>query len=137
MTVFIDWLIRHGTPSLPAAEWRAEVGDETTAALEAARLVRRVALNVDDTYPCPSPTWPGCPRRIIEDRDGCLRAVCGDEGHCDDVRIPEDLAYQIEVEPGAFARGLSALMGLAPEGVGVPMGKVWPLGVRSIAARPR
>ena len=47
MRVFIDWLIRHGTPSLPAAMWRVEVGDETTAALEAARLVRRVALNAD------------------------------------------------------------------------------------------
>src|ERR1700693_2280028 len=28
-------------------------------------------------YPCPFPSGPGCPRRIILDSDGSIRAVCG------------------------------------------------------------
>ena len=67
------------------AEWRDWLGEEFPLAKSLLKSTGRKARG----YPCPSPGGPGCPREVVEHRDGSFTAVCGDqeERNCDDLSL--------------------------------------------------
>ena len=67
------------------AEWREYLGDEFALVKPLLKSTGRKSRS----YPCPSPGGPGCPREVVEHRDGSIVAVCGDqeERNCDDVAL--------------------------------------------------
>ena len=68
-----------------------KIGADVAGALERAGLLS--LLRVADTYPCPQPGGDGCPRQIVEPKDGSYIAVCGnDPAECDELRLtPKDV----------------------------------------------
>ncbi|MBF0370492.1 MAG: hypothetical protein HQL52_13650 [Magnetococcales bacterium] len=67
------------------AEWREYLGNEFSLVKPILKSTGRKSRS----YPCPSPGGPGCPREVVEHRDGSIVAVCGDqeERNCDDVAL--------------------------------------------------
>lgn len=64
-----------------------KIGHDTVAVLERTGLL--TFLRVADTYPCPQPTGPGCPRQVVHHSDGDrITAVCGnDPPECGDIKL--------------------------------------------------
>ena len=67
------------------AEWRELLGDEFDLIEPLLKSTGRKSRG----YPCPSPGGLGCPREVVEHRDGSIVAVCGDqeERNCNDVSL--------------------------------------------------
>lgn len=67
-------------------------------------------------YPCQFPSGLECPRRVIRDRDGSIRAVCGNTPReCDSVAL---LAHDIEIlrfDAPKFAQALQQQLGVSGE----------------------
>ena len=63
-----------------------KIGSDVAGTLECAGLLS--LLRVADTYPCPQPGGEGCPRKIVETKDGSYIAVCGnDPAECEELRL--------------------------------------------------
>ena len=82
------------------------LGEETAAALEAAKLLSYQRMS--DTYPCPHPGGDGCPRQVIELEDGSYHAVCGnDPRECDDLVLQQKDLEHLGVTPKALCEGVA------------------------------
>nr|CRH06173.1 conserved protein of unknown function [Candidatus Magnetococcus massalia] len=70
------------------AEWKDWLGGEYPVVKSLLKSTGRKARG----YPCPSPGAPGCPREVVEHRDGSITAVCGDQEarNCDDLSLVLD-----------------------------------------------
>ena len=68
-------------------------GKDTTEALERVGVLK--VLRVADTYPCPHPGGDGCPRQVVDCKDGSYVAVCGNNPpECDEVKLtPKDVQF--------------------------------------------
>jgi len=81
------WSVLETIPGLSGvlAEWWELLGDEYPLVESLLKSTGRKSRS----YPCPSPGGPGCPREVVEYRDGSIVAVCGDqeERNCGDVAL--------------------------------------------------
>jgi hypothetical protein len=67
-------------------------------------------------YPCDFPSSPGCPRRIIKDPDGSIRAVCGcTPKECHSVVLSADDIKILRFDDSRFARTLQRQLGISGE----------------------
>lgn len=65
-------------------------------------------------YPCPSPGDPGCPRRIVKDSGGRLRAVCSAESReCDELRLAHKDVQVLAFDSGRFAKVVQQILGIS------------------------
>lgn len=122
MTVerFLELVERHGSPALPVATWRAEVGERTVQALRRAGWLESRPLLPGGWFPCPSPGGDGCPRRLVELR-GEIVAVCGQEiEQCADVVIADADAELLAVTRGSIRAALAAVLDLDEVELGQP-----------------
>jgi hypothetical protein len=86
-----------------------KVGPETVTVLERAGLL--TLLRESDTYPCPHPGGPGCPRQVVRhsDDDGRITAVCGnDPPECEDVELTPQEIEVLGVLPVRLCEALRA-----------------------------
>jgi len=109
---FLGLLERHGSPALPVATWRTEIGHPTLAVLLRLGWLESRPLLGGGWFPCPSPAGDGCPRRVVELR-GRLVAICGQEvEQCPDVVIADDDAEVLAATPGSIRGALAAALQL-------------------------
>lgn len=94
-------------------EWRQLLGEDH----EIGMMLLRPTDHRAESYPCPSPGGIGCPRRIIDQGQDGIIAVCGDEDgpNCDDVSLQpgEIIVYELHRQ-GLAVRAANAL-GIKPE----------------------
>jgi len=94
-----------------AHELRAVLGEEYDAAQQFLQPNGEEAAR----FPCRFPSGPGCPRHVIKDEDGSIRAVCGCTPHeCESISLirPDVQIRRFDNRP--FARCLQELLGVKP-----------------------
>jgi hypothetical protein len=65
-------------------------------------------------YPCPFPSGPGCPRRVMNEPDGSIRAVCGcTPKECDTIILSKDDDSIVRFDDPSFAQHLRQQLGVS------------------------
>jgi hypothetical protein len=127
------WRALEALPGLAAErlEWCRLVGDEWPIV---GPLFRQTGALVDRVW-CPSPGGPDCPRRVIQQDDDRIVAVCGDQPrNCDTLSLSMDDIAVLELDVRRLAAALAQPLGLSRDPRWVQEPDVLQLGMHEVAA---
>lgn len=90
---FWEMLETNFPPAAPRKHLAERIGRGLVALLERGGIL--AYIREAETYPCPQPGGPGCPRQVIQHSSGQIAAVCGnDPRECEEIQLA---AKDIEV----------------------------------------
>ena len=105
LSLFWEILETNFPLSGPRCDLRDRLGRDVVAALEAGGILSY--LRIADVVSCPHPGGAGCPRQVIELRDGRFQGVCGnDPPECSDVDLTRKDIEVLGVEPERLCQAL-------------------------------
>ena len=91
-------------------------------------------------YPCPHPSGAGCPRNVLTEPDGSIRATCGSESkECDAVALLRDDIEVLRFDNASFVVALQQVFGISETSSNVEIdGDIAPVGtIRDSSGRRR
>ena len=91
-------------------------------------------------YPCPHPNGAGCPRHVLTEADGSIRAACGSESkECDSVALLRDDVEVLRFDNASFVVALQQVFGISETSSNVEVdGDIAPVGtIRDASGRRR
>ena len=94
------------------SEWHEQAGNDFSLLPLFLRPTNNYAL----CFACPSPGGEGCPRQIVETREGQILAVCGDQSQlCKTLQLePKDIIVH-ELNPRKLTEMIALTLGVAHE----------------------
>jgi|GEM_PF-1638033 len=114
----------------PKKHLAERLGSDLAALLEKGGILSYVGQA--DTYPCPQPGGPACPRQVVHHSDGRITAVCGnDPPECEDVELTATDIEILGVSPTRLCEALRDLLSLGGKAETVSdLNRVFQVGVR-------